>query len=640
MSTDSDLCPKCGQPLPQDAPRGLCPACLMAAAMETEPLPASAMPAPEPEMLANAFPHLEILEPLGAGGMGRVYKVRQPHLERIAALKILPPALASDPGWVERFHREARALARLNHPHIVQVYDFGEASPVEDRPPLPYLLMEFVDGVNLRQAMQAGTLTAREALAIVPKLCDALQYAHERGVLHRDLKPENILMDGEGRVKIADFGLAKFVHNKETAEPSAMLTQTGMHMGTAAYMAPEQIEHPQDVDHRADIYSLGVVFYEMLTGGLPLGRFPAPSETSGVDPRLDGVVFRTLEKHREKRYQSAGEVKTGLEHLRTAPASKPVSKNAPRASVAGKGLNVLAWVLVGIFLFCGAGLALPMLWYFASHKEPRYPIIAFQMGDRLSSVASKVDVDSGIRSGPASRNSIRIKAAQGAVITMAELADVKAPAGGRVTARGQLRTENAINGSHLTIHGAYLELHLETSDGRHLVSPTPAQSTGGSQPWSPVACSIDLPSGTGVSKLWVNAVAQGMGTVWVDDIEVFHDEGTASKTSVMLGIFPCDDIQQVKTVMSMDDRVTADGNGAIKVETACNALVTVADIRHNGVRKDHTLWGIAKVKCTGVKQRAYLEMWCEVDGKPMRAFQKRWINPCGAKVTGWKSACL
>ncbi|MEZ0390424.1 MAG: serine/threonine-protein kinase, partial [Verrucomicrobium sp.] len=248
-SEPSPICPRCGNVVTADAPGGLCPACLLAGVMETEPVPAHAMPAPQPELLAKAFPLLEILEPLGAGGMGRVYKVRQIQMDRLAALKVLPPELAGDPAWVERFHREARALARLNHPHIVQLYDFGESAAVPDATKFAYLLMEYVDGVNLRQAMKQGGLTAQEALLIIPKLCDALHYAHERGVLHRDLKPENILLDSSGGIKIADFGLAKFVHPGDASPAATFLTQSGMQLGTMAYMAPEQVEHPEDVDH-------------------------------------------------------------------------------------------------------------------------------------------------------------------------------------------------------------------------------------------------------------------------------------------------------------------------------------------------------------------------------------------------------
>ncbi len=311
-------CPRCHAALPPGAPGGLCPSCLLdAAGNETlldAPDPFGAPP--DLEMLRRAFPQFEIIAPIGAGGMGRVYKVRQPQLDRIVALKILPQAFARDPAWVERFTREARALARLNHPHIVQVYDVGQTADV---PPLCWLIMEYVDGVTLRQVQRTGGLSAREALAIIPRLCDALHYAHEKGVLHRDIKPENILLDPTGAVKIADFGLARL----GGADSPHTLTRTGVRLGTAAYMAPEQIETPGDVDHRADIYSLGVVFYELLTGGLPLGRFPAPSEKSGIDPRLDHIVFRTLEKERDRRYQAAGEVRTALDRMSAPPVSPP-----------------------------------------------------------------------------------------------------------------------------------------------------------------------------------------------------------------------------------------------------------------------------------------------------------------------------
>ena len=173
--------------------------------------------------------------------------------------------------------------------------------------------MEFVDGANLRHVIQAGQLKPQEALAIVPQICEALQYAHEEGIVHRDIKPENILLDKKGRVKIADFGLAKLLDR-----PASVYTLTGPahKMGTPHYMAPEQIEHPHEVDHRADIYSLGVVFYEMLTGELPLGRFLPPSQKVCVDVRLDEVVLKTLEKEPERRYQYASQVKTDVETIR------------------------------------------------------------------------------------------------------------------------------------------------------------------------------------------------------------------------------------------------------------------------------------------------------------------------------------
>ena len=314
MQTPSSTCPRCQSPIPADAPGGLCPSCaLLGVAEPTDPAQAAAAGTPTLEELAAAFPEYEMLGVIGQGGMGVVFKARQPRLDRLVALKILPPALAAQPGFAERFTREARALARLAHPHIVAVYDFGE------RAGFYYLMMEFVDGVNLRQAMRAG-VTPVQALALVPRICEALQFAHDHGVLHRDIKPENILLDTAGTPKLADFGIAKFAGD---ATAKTNLTETGAALGTAAYMSPEQIEKPATVDHRADIYSLGVVLYEMLTGELPLGRFAAPSEKAHVSPGVDEVVMRSLEKERERRQQSATEMKTQVEgaSAHAAPAA-------------------------------------------------------------------------------------------------------------------------------------------------------------------------------------------------------------------------------------------------------------------------------------------------------------------------------
>ena len=178
---------------------------------------------------------------------------------------------------------------------------------------------------NLRQLERAGKLSPREALQIVTQICEALQYAHDEGIVHRDIKPENVLLDKKGRVKIADFGLAKILGR----EPQDFhLTGAGQVMGTPHYMAPEQVEHPQAVDHRADIYSLGVVFYEILTGELPLGKFAPPSSrTHGmqIDVRLDEVVLHALEKEPGRRYQHASEVKTDVETIATGSPTKPLT---------------------------------------------------------------------------------------------------------------------------------------------------------------------------------------------------------------------------------------------------------------------------------------------------------------------------
>ena len=277
-----------------------------------EPVGKSALALPSVEEIAKAFPQLEIIALLGQGGMGAVYQARQPRLNRFVALKILSPDKQHDPQFAERFEREARALASLTHPNIVTVYDFGEAQGHY------YLLMEFVDGLTLRQVYQARKLSSAEALRIVPKICEALQYAHEQGIVHRDIKPENILLAKSGRVKIADFGIAKIL---DLGPGDLSLTRAKDVVGTPHYMAPEQLENPREVDHRADIYSLGVVFYEMLTGELPLGKFQPPSAKERVDTRLDEVVLRSLAKEPELRYQQVSEVKTRVETIAATPQS-------------------------------------------------------------------------------------------------------------------------------------------------------------------------------------------------------------------------------------------------------------------------------------------------------------------------------
>jgi serine/threonine protein kinase len=329
--------------------------------------PAAAVsPPPSPDQLAQHFPQLEILEYLGRGGMGLVYKARQKSLNRFVALKLLAPERLNDPQFAARFEKEARALAALNHPNIVAIYDFGvvpapegragsplpassasQLSTLNSQPPLYYFLMEFVDGVNLRQLLQGERVSAREALAIVPQICDALQYAHDQGIVHRDIKPENILMDRRGRAKVADFGLAKIVGdvgqtflsagagdfpvagsekgntglespvNRQAGKPALQpdLTDAGKIMGTPQYMSPEQIEAPGEVDHRADIYALGVVLYQMLTGELPGKKLEPPSKKVQIDVRLDEVVLRALEQKPERRYQQASVLKTQIETI-------------------------------------------------------------------------------------------------------------------------------------------------------------------------------------------------------------------------------------------------------------------------------------------------------------------------------------
>ncbi|HEY3392525.1 MAG TPA: protein kinase, partial [Lacipirellulaceae bacterium] len=388
--SQQNRCPECGAELPSGTLGGLCPKCLLAAGLEsraeagpaagsgseapTTPHSGTFVP-PDAASLAAHFPQLEILELLGHGGMGAVYKARQPKLDRMVALKIIRPESAHDPAFAERFNREARMLARLSHPRIVAVYDFGsvdvslrETGPHAEHKgytsrPLYYFLMEYVEGTNLRQLLQTGELLPQQALAIVPQICEALQFAHDEGIVHRDIKPENILLDKRGRVKIADFGLAKLV-----ASSPQEFTLTGTHqvMGTPRYMAPEQMEGSHAVDHRADIYSLGVVFYEMLTGEVPMGHFEPPSQKVEIDVRLDEVVMRTLARAPQRRYQHASDVKNEVESISQtswrAPTPEirreiPIDDAEIKAARQQVQFPVIGLLVMGIFALPLAGRA-------------------------------------------------------------------------------------------------------------------------------------------------------------------------------------------------------------------------------------------------------------------------------------------
>lgn len=377
-------CPQCQRPLPAGVLAGLCPACLLAQGVDTATeagAPPGRFQPPTVEAVAKLFPQLEILSLLGAGGMGAVYRARQPALDRDVALKILPAGSPDGGSFPERFQREARALARLNHPNIVAVYEFGQVGS------LLFFVMEFVEGANLRQMGKAGRLSPRGALQIIPQVCDALQYAHDEGVVHRDIKPENILVDRRGRVKIADFGLAKIVGHDVDA---IRLTAENQVMGTLHYMAPEQVEHPLAVDHRADIYSLGVVLYEMLTGDLPLGKFPPPSRKVSVDVRFDEVVLRALENDPALRYQQASEVKTRVEGIGTGPVPTPpapalAATLAPASGTGrwGRRLGCLAIVAIVV----GSVLLVPLTFFAylrAQRSAERERDVARRVAESLS----------------------------------------------------------------------------------------------------------------------------------------------------------------------------------------------------------------------------------------------------------------
>ena len=346
-------CPRCGVEVDGVVANGICPTCLLKqAALGTaaDSIPATPWTPPSVEGVACEFEQLEIMELIGHGGMGAVYKARQKSLGRLVALKILAPQHADNPDFADRFSREGKILAEVNHPNIVTVHDFGRAGDFY------FLLMEYVDGVNLRQAMTAGRLTPNQALAVVPPICEALQFAHDRGIVHRDIKPENLLLDKEGRIKIADFGIARMLRtDAEGGLPSEStnvadtadsdggeaspeeLTRDAV-LGTPRYMAPEQRDHPAEVDHRADIYSLGVVLYEMLTGELPGATLLPPSRRVEIDVRLDEIVMRALDQNPNLRYLTATEFRNKVETVVRTPVeqfSRPTDsecRSVPRST--------------------------------------------------------------------------------------------------------------------------------------------------------------------------------------------------------------------------------------------------------------------------------------------------------------------
>ncbi|MBY0522931.1 MAG: serine/threonine protein kinase [Gemmataceae bacterium] len=308
-------CPKCGQQWPDlsgGALQGGCPSCLLEFAFGP-----SAPPSDLDDGLdvppARLGPY-HILGTLGRGGMGVVYLARHEGLDRTVALKLLNPAIARQKSFPERFQREGQVLAALAHPNIVGVYDLGcEAGTY-------FLAMERVVGQTLRQIIDAGPLPPARAVPLFAQLCEALQYAHDHGVVHRDIKPENVLVEDSGRVKIGDFGVAKLIGDGSSVQSS--LTQSGAVVGTRCYTAPEQLERGKSVDHRADLFALGVVLYEMLTGELPLGIFPPPSRKAAIDPRFDAMVLRALAKERDQRPASAREFKEQVQRLQATPARR------------------------------------------------------------------------------------------------------------------------------------------------------------------------------------------------------------------------------------------------------------------------------------------------------------------------------
>jgi WD40 repeat protein len=339
-------CAKCGQEWPDGsavALAGGCPSCLLNWALDDLD-PALSNGTPEDAPLEHLGPYT-ILETLGRGGLGTVYRARHQALGHVVALKILHRDTSLLPGFATRLQREGQVLGVLNHPNIIGVRDLGCEAGVF------YLAMECVSGKTLRQLLvEQGRLSWRRAAAIMAPLCDAVQHAHDHGIVHRDIKPENILIDDDGKVRLGDFGIARLIQGDDPA--GARLTRATAVLGTQGYMAPEQYEPGRTIDQRADIFALGVVLYEMLTGELPAGVFPPPSRATGVDPRVDAIVLKALEKDPARRQPSAAAL--GAAIRASAEPSSSKKRSFARAAVVA-GLLLLMVAGVSALLFARSG---------------------------------------------------------------------------------------------------------------------------------------------------------------------------------------------------------------------------------------------------------------------------------------------
>src|SRR3989449_588456 len=302
-------------------------------------------------MIGKTVSHYRIVEWIGSGGMGVVYRAEDTKLARPVALKFLPPGLISDASALARFRREARAASALNHPNICTIYDMVEQEGQ------PFLVMEFIKGGTLRDRLLHGPLSIDTLLDVVIQIADALDAAHSNGILHRDIKPANIFIPERGQAKILDFGLAKFLCEKkspihhgggsqEHTVPYAdvALTERGTPVGTVAYMSPEQARG-EDLDTTSDLFSFGSVMYEMATGGMAFERGTAAltfeailnrnpvspaSVNSKLPPRCEEIIFKLLEKDRRRRYQSAAELEADLRQLKLISDALERTAGLPR----------------------------------------------------------------------------------------------------------------------------------------------------------------------------------------------------------------------------------------------------------------------------------------------------------------------
>jgi len=281
------------------------------------------------------FPGYTDIKVLGRGGMGAVYSATQVSLDRRVAIKLLPSEFNHDPAATQRFRDEARLLAKLNHPHIVSIYDFGETAEGSF-----YFIMEYVDGTDLHQVIRKDKLPPMKAVEMMQQVCEALEFAHTQGFVHRDIKPANILIDQQGRVKVSDFGLAILITDRGQSLPDLEESI----IGTPVYIAPEQLQGNPHVDHRADIYSLGIMFHQLLAGSLPDRTSPLKGQHTPIAQRMNHIIGRAMEENPDKRYPNISEM---LQDISDALAKKKVWPDTIKFTV------LLILLLTGCLIWLG-----------------------------------------------------------------------------------------------------------------------------------------------------------------------------------------------------------------------------------------------------------------------------------------------
>lgn len=325
--------------------------------------------APDSADLAPLFPGYEIQGLIATGGMGAVYGAVQKSLERAVAIKILPQEFTRDEAFRAGFEAEAKAMARLNHPNLIGVYDFGEVAG------MLYIIMEYVPGQSLHHSAHGIAIDPSEVIRLVTGICHGLAHAHQNGIIHRDIKPSNILLDLNANPKIGDFGLAR---------PADRQIQAGEEIfGTPHYTAPEVVAAPSAVDHRADIFSVGVLLHELLTGRLPADDHRTASAISMCDPRFDAIIRRATDLMPDRRYASALEIveelhtiatTAGPKVLRTAPAGVPPEARHRKGKVAASAKKSSSAPLVVIILIAAAVAVLALKYYSDRNHAPENPI--------------------------------------------------------------------------------------------------------------------------------------------------------------------------------------------------------------------------------------------------------------------------